>query len=172
MADVAAKNIRQVKIWLGDRNGSYPAMPYQVYEAVIEEARKHGIKVHAHATTLRDQKEALAAGVDVLVPMVQNARVDEELSTLLKAKRPYWATVIALGDRSDVCENDPFFTQSLTDKIVADIRATSCNVNPNAAAREETLKYNFMKMIDSGAPHPRRGYRHSPRKRVRFRRPS
>jgi imidazolonepropionase-like amidohydrolase len=149
--DVVAKNIKHIKIWLGDRNGTYPAMPYQVYEAVIDEARKHGITVHAHATTLRDQKEALRAGVDVLVHTVQSVKIDDELSALVAEKKPYWTTVIALGDRSDVCDNDPFFVQSLSAKIVADIRANSCNPNPNAAAREERLKYNFMKMIESGA---------------------
>jgi imidazolonepropionase-like amidohydrolase len=149
--DVAAKKIKHIKIWLGDRNGTYPAMPYQVYEAVIDEAHKHGITVHAHATTLRDQKEALRAGADVLVHMVQNVLIDEELSALVKEKKPYWATVISLGDRSEVCENDPFFTQSLSEKIVADIRANACTPNPNAAAREERLKHNFMKMIESGA---------------------
>jgi imidazolonepropionase-like amidohydrolase len=149
--DVLAKNIKQVKIWLGDRGGSYPAMPYQVYDAVIDEAHKNGIRVHAHATTLRDQKDAVRANVDVLVHMVQDVAIDDELSTLLKEKRPYWATVIALGDRSDVCDNDPFSTQSLSDKIVVDIRATSCNPSATAAAREDRLKHNFMKMIDSGA---------------------
>lgn len=149
--DVVAKNIKHIKIWLGDRNGTYPAMPYQVYEAVIDEAHKHGITVHAHATTLRDQKEALRAGVDVLVHTVQSVKIDDELSALVAEKKPYWTTVIALGDRSDVCDDDPFFVQSLSAKIVADIRANSCNPNPNAAAREERLKYNFMKMIESGA---------------------
>src|SRR5262245_48860952 len=67
--DVAAKNIKRIKIWLGDRNGTYPAMPWQVYEAIIEEAHKSGIKVHAHATTIRDQKDALRAGIDTLVHM-------------------------------------------------------------------------------------------------------
>jgi imidazolonepropionase-like amidohydrolase len=149
--EVAARNVTHVKVWLGDRGGSYPAMPHEVYDAVIDEAHKHGIRVHAHATTLRDQKDALRAGVDVLVHMVQNVKIDDELSTLLKEKKPYWATVIALGDRSDVCDGDPFFLQSLSAKIVADIRANACTPNPNAAAREELLKYNFMKMIDSGA---------------------
>jgi imidazolonepropionase-like amidohydrolase len=149
--DVAAKNIKHIKIWLGDRGGSYPAMPYQVYEAIIDEAHKNAIAIHAHATTLRDQKEALRAGIDVLVHMVQNARVDDELSALVREKKPYWSTVLALGDRSDVCDGDRFFEQSLSATIIADIRANACNANPNAAAREETLKYNFMKMIESGA---------------------
>ena len=149
--DVVAKNIPRIKIWLGDRGGSYPAMPYQVYDAIIEEAHKSNVKVHAHATTVRDQKDALRAGIDVLVHMVQNAAIDDELAALVKEKRPYWATVIALGDRSDVCDDDPFFTQSLTAKTIADIKANNCNVNPNAATREERLRANFMRMIDSGA---------------------
>jgi imidazolonepropionase-like amidohydrolase len=149
--DVAANHVTHVKIWLGDRGGSYPAMPHEVYDAIIDEAHKHGIRVHAHATTLRDQKDALRAGVDVLVHMVQNVRVDDELLALVKEKKPYWATVIALGDRSDVCDSDPFFLQSLSARIIADIRANACAQNPNAAARAELLKYNFMKMIDAGA---------------------
>lgn len=149
--DVKAKNITQIKVWLGDRGGDYPAMPWQVYEAVIDEAHKSGIKVHTHATTIRDQKDALRAGADVLVHMVQNAPIDDELSSLVREKKPYWATVLSLGDRSDVCDNDPFFTQSLSNAVVALIRAKACAVNPNAAAREERLKQNFMRMIDSGA---------------------
>ncbi len=149
--DVAAKGVKRVKIWLGDRNGTYPAMPWQVYEAIIDEAHKTGIKVHAHATTIRDQKDALRASIDVLVHMVQNAPIDDELKALVKEKRPYWATVIALGDRSDVCDNDPFFTQSLSEKIIGEIRASACTPNPNAATREARLKENFMAMIQSGA---------------------
>jgi imidazolonepropionase-like amidohydrolase len=147
--DVAAKGITHIKVWFGDRGGAYPAMPHEVYDAVIDESHKHGIKVHVHATTLRDQKDALRAGADVLVHMVNN--VDDELEGLVKEKKPYWATVIALGDRSDVCDNDPFFTQTLSQKIIADIQAKACAQSPNAATREATLKDNFMKMINSGA---------------------
>jgi imidazolonepropionase-like amidohydrolase len=151
VADVHAKGVRQVKVWFGDRGGSYPAMPPQVYEAVIDEAHKDGIYVHAHATTLRDQKDALRAGVDVLVHMVQNAPIDDELRSLIQQHTPYWATVIALGDRPDVCDDDPFFTQSLSASIIADIKANACRPNPSAAAREQRLSENFMAMIHAGA---------------------
>src|ERR1044072_1203197 len=115
-------------------------MPWQVLDAVIDEAHKNNVRVHAHATTIRDQKDALRAGADVLVHMVQNQPIDDELAGLVKEKRPYWATVISLGDRSDVWDDDPFFTQSLSAKIIADIKATACNQNQNQAAREERLK--------------------------------
>lgn len=146
-----AKNVGHVKIWLGDRNGTYPAMPHEVYDAVIDEAHKGGMKVHAHATTVRDQKDAIRAGADVLVHTVQNALVDDELAALVRERRPYWTTVFGLGDRSEVCDNVPFAVRLLSPAIVADIRATDCKPNPNAAAREERLKHNFTKMIGSGA---------------------
>ena len=113
--DLKAKGVQHVKIWLGDRNGTYPAMPHEVYDAVIDEAHKAGIKVHAHATNLRDQKDAIRAGIDVLVHTVQNAPLDDELVALLKDKRPYWTTVFGLGDRSEVCDQNPFVLQVLTD---------------------------------------------------------
>jgi len=116
--DVVAKNITHLKIWLGDRGGSYPAMPWQVYDAIIEEAHKNKVRVHAHATSIRDQKDAMRAGADVLVHMVQNAPIDDELAGLLREKKPYWTTVIGLGDRTEVCEDSGFVTDTLPPPVV------------------------------------------------------
>ncbi|MBI4486941.1 MAG: amidohydrolase family protein [Acidobacteria bacterium] len=150
--DIAAKNVKHLKIWMGDRGGSYPTMPKEVYDAVIDEAHKLGIMVHAHATTLREQKDALKAGVDVIVHTIGGAKVDDEWIALVKEKKPYWTPVMGLGDRSDVCENDPFVDQVLPPKVVADVReSNACRPNPNAATREETLKNNFMAAINNGA---------------------
>jgi imidazolonepropionase-like amidohydrolase len=152
--DAAAKNLTGIKLWLGDRGGSYPAMPHEVYDAVIEEAHKHGMQVHVHATTLRDQKDALRAGADMLIHTLTSARMDDELAALVREKRPYWSTVMGTGGSSPLCTdaNVPFIAQTLPASIVADVRA-SCKTAANAgrAAREETLRYNFNKMIESGA---------------------
>lgn len=149
--DLHKKGIKHVKIWLGDRGGTYPAMPHEVYDAVIDESHKVGIKVHAHATNVRDQKDALKAGVDLLVHTVQSAPLDDELVSLIKEKRPYYTTVFGLGDRSEVCDQNPFTMQVLSASIIADILATDCKTSPNAAKREEQLKQNFAKMMASGA---------------------
>jgi imidazolonepropionase-like amidohydrolase len=157
---MAGKNIKSVKIWVDDRRGTYPKMTPDVYNAIIDEAHKRGMKVHAHATTLADQKAVVRAGIDVLVHTVGSEKLDEEYLAILREKKPYWTTVIGLGDRTEVCDNDPFVDQTLPAKVVATIRATveprplapSCGPrSPNAAAREETLAYNFSKMIASGA---------------------
>jgi imidazolonepropionase-like amidohydrolase len=157
---MANQNIRSVKIWVDDRRGTYPKMTPEVYNAVIDEAHKHHMIVHAHATTLPDQKAVVRAGVDVLVHMVQGEKLDDEYLALLKEKKPYWATVIGLGDPTGVCEKDPFFEVALPAKVIATIRATterrplepSCGLpSPNASRREEMLAYNFPRMIESGA---------------------
>src|ERR1019366_7468376 len=139
---MAGKGIKNVKIWVDDRGGTYPKMTPEVYNAIIDEAHKRGMKVHAHATTLPDQKAVVRAGADVVVHMVQNTKLDDEYLALLREKKPYWATVITLGDPTAVCQQDPFFEQAMPAEVVAKIRATterkplsaSCGPpSPNAA---------------------------------------
>ena len=157
---MAGLGIKAVKIWVDDRRGTYPKMTPEVYTAIIDEAHKRGMIVHAHATTLADQKAVVKAGADVLVHLVQNERLDDELLALLKEKKPYWATVISLGDQTAVCQLDPFFEQALPAAVIAKIRATterrplapSCGPpSANAATREAILAYNFPRMIAAGA---------------------
>jgi imidazolonepropionase-like amidohydrolase len=147
-----AKKLRNVKIWVDDRRGTYPKMTPEVYNAIIDEAHKHGMKVHAHATTLPDQKAVVRAGADVVVHTVQSERLDDEYLQLLSEKHPYWTTVIGLGDRSEACNNDPFIDQSYPPAALAAIRGASCGPAPaNAAARDDMLSNNVQKMIASGA---------------------
>jgi len=157
---MAGKGIKAVKIWVDDRRGTYPKMTPEVYNALIDEAHKHGMLVHAHATTLPDQKAVVRAGADVLVHLVQGEKLDDEYLGLLKQKKPYWATVISLGDPTAVCEHDPFFEQAMPAAVIAKIRATterrpltpSCGPPAtNAATREANIAYNFPRMIAAGA---------------------
>jgi len=156
---MAAQHIPQVKIWVDDRRGTYPKMTPDVMTAIIDEAHQHRMLVNAHATTLMDQKAVIKAGADVLVHVVQSEKVDEELLAFVRERKPYWATVIGLGDRTEVCEHDTFFEEALPSSVVASIRATkeqkplapSCGPpSPNAPRREEILTYNFQKMIGAG----------------------
>ena len=157
---MAAQKIPAVKMWVDDRRGTYPKLTEEAYLAILDEAHKHKMIVHAHATTLADQKAVVKAGADVVVHMVQGEKLDDEYLALLKEKKPYWATVIGLGDPTGVCQPDPFFEVALPAKVIAEIRATterrplapSCGPpSPNAPRREEIMAYNFPRMIASGA---------------------
>jgi imidazolonepropionase-like amidohydrolase len=161
---IATLKIREIKFWVDNRDnsrGGMKKMPPEVYTALIAEAHRHGMIVHAHATNLQDQKGVVKAGVDVLVHTVVAEKLDDEFLAILKEKKPYWAPVMGLGDRSELCDgNNPFIEQALPDSVVADIRAgktwlpsSPCSEPPNAqfARREENLAYNFPKYIAAGA---------------------
>jgi len=162
---LVARKVKELKFWVDNRDNSRGStkkkMPPEVYTALIEEAHKHGMLVHAHATNLQDQKGVVKAGVDVLVHTLAAEKVDDEFVAILQAKRPYWAPVMGLGDRSELCDGDnPFIEQVLPDTVIADIRAGKtwlpsppCSQPATAqfAQREENLKYNFPKYIAAGA---------------------
>jgi imidazolonepropionase-like amidohydrolase len=149
---MAGKHLKNVKIWVDDRRGTYPKMTPEVYNAVIDEAHKQHMMVHAHAIALADQKAVVRAGADVLVHTVANEKLDDELLALLKEKKPYWTTVIGLGDRSEACNNDPFVDQTYPPRALAAIRESSCGPAPaTAAAREAMLANNVPKMVAAGA---------------------
>ena len=168
--DVAAKNVKHVKVWIGDRGGTYPAMPHETYDAVIDEAHKVGIKVHAHASSNRDQADVLRAGADVLVHAVGNQPLADDLIALLKEKKPYWSPVMGLLDPSELCEpGNTFVEQAHSDEMIAEFRAAprpgvdylypplagcpqSAQLKLSGLVRDpELLKRNFMTMIQSGA---------------------
>jgi imidazolonepropionase-like amidohydrolase len=158
---LAARNIHEIKFWVDNRDntrGSMKKMPPEVYTPLIEEAHKHGMIVHAHATALPDQKGVVKAGVDVLVHTVANEKIDDELVALLKEKKPYWAPVMGLGDVSELCDGEnQFIEQVLPDSVIADVKAgkTWLKSNPCSAPvntqRDETLKSNFGRMVAAGA---------------------
>jgi imidazolonepropionase-like amidohydrolase len=152
VAGMAAKGLKHVKIWVDDRRGSYPKMTPEVYNAVIDEAHKHGMLVQAHAIALADQKIVVSAGADVLVHTVQNEKLDDEFLAMLREHKPYWTTVIGLGDRSEVCENDAFIDQSYPARALALLKQTGCGApNANNANREATMANNVPLMVKNGA---------------------
>ena len=161
---IAAKKITQVKFWVDNRDnnrGAHKKMPPEVYTALIAEAHKHGMTVHAHATALDDQKGVVRAGVDVLVHTIVNQKLDQEMISLLQEKKPHWAPVLGLGEGSEICEpNNTFIEQVLPDSAIAAAKAgktwlpsrpCSTPLTPQAEQREENLKYNFPLYISSGA---------------------
>jgi imidazolonepropionase-like amidohydrolase len=147
-----AKGLKHVKIWVDDRRGTYPKMTPEVYNAVIDEAHRHNMLVQAHAIAMADQKAVVRAGADVLVHTVQNEPLDEEFLALLREKKPYWTTVIGLGDRSEACNHDPFIDETYPEKALEDIRAKDCAPPPPTAANREAILFNNVpKMIANGA---------------------
>lgn len=156
---MADQKIRHLKMWVDDRNGTYPKLTPDVYTAIVREAHARKITVHVHAIQQADQKAVVAAGADVLVHMVQREPIDDTYQALLRQHRPYWATVISLGDPVEVCHPDPFFEDAMPPAVLSKIRATTERISlqahcappsPNAPNREKMLAHNFPLMIAAG----------------------
>jgi imidazolonepropionase-like amidohydrolase len=73
-----------VKLRVDDFMGARPKMSPAVYQAVIDEAHKHGFRTAAHIVMLDDAKGVLRAGVDYIAHSVRDREVDAELIHLMK----------------------------------------------------------------------------------------
>ena len=150
---MAAKHIGSVKIWVDDRRGTYPKLSPETVKAIIDEAHAHQMKVNAHATTLPDQKEVVRRRRRRAAPGAGREagrrvpRAAEREEALLGDRH-------RAGDRTEVCEHDPFFDEALPAKLVAEIRRHHRTEAAGAllrsgvaqhARREEIVAYNFLR---------------------------
>jgi imidazolonepropionase-like amidohydrolase len=85
-----AKNVEMVKIWVDDRQKTVPKLSVPVYEAIIDEAHKNGMRVVAHIFNLEDGKQLLKSGVDGFAHGVRDRDVDEEYLMILKQHPKTW----------------------------------------------------------------------------------
>jgi imidazolonepropionase-like amidohydrolase len=84
------KKVEMIKIWVDDRLGTVPKLKVPVYEAIINEAHKNGMRVVAHIFDLSDAKQLLKSGVDGFAHGVRNTDVDDEYMTILKQHPKVW----------------------------------------------------------------------------------
>jgi imidazolonepropionase-like amidohydrolase len=85
-----AKKVEMVKIWVDDRMKTVPKLKVNVYEAIINEAHRNGMRVVAHIFALEDGKQLLKSGVDGFAHGVRDKDVDAEYITILKQHPKTW----------------------------------------------------------------------------------
>jgi imidazolonepropionase-like amidohydrolase len=83
---LATQRVDIVKIWVDDRNGQYEKLSPALYEAVIDEAHRHGLRVTAHIFALEDAKALLRAGIDAFAHGIRDRDIDDELVALWKGR--------------------------------------------------------------------------------------
>ena len=85
-----AKKVEMVKIWVDDRQKTVPKLAVNVYEAIVDEAHKNGMRVVAHIFNLEDGKQLLKSGVDGFAHGVRDRDVDDEYVSLVKQHPKTW----------------------------------------------------------------------------------
>ena len=90
VGELKARNVEMIKIWVDDRLKTVPKLQPNVYQAIINEAHRSGMRVVAHIFALEDGKALLKSGVDGFAHGVRDRDVDEEYLTILKQHPKTW----------------------------------------------------------------------------------
>jgi imidazolonepropionase-like amidohydrolase len=144
----AAKKVDIIKIWVDDRLGTVKKLSPELYQAVIDEAHKHGLRVIAHIYTLEDAKATLRAGLDAFAHGVRDKDLDDEFMALVKQHRD-----LVLGpnmpDRG-VVDNIDWLRKSLPAAEFDTLQKGNTN-RPDAQAFWGIQARNLAKMNAAGA---------------------
>jgi imidazolonepropionase-like amidohydrolase len=89
--ELHTRNVEMIKIWVDDRLKTVPKLQVNVYEAIIDEAHKNGMRVVAHIFNLEDAKQLLKSGIDGFAHGVRDRDVDEEYLRILRQHPRVWA---------------------------------------------------------------------------------
>ncbi|GAO41874.1 amidohydrolase family protein [Flavihumibacter petaseus] len=122
-------NIGIVKIWVDDFGTGAPKMAPEIYQAIIQRAHQHQMKVVAHVFYLGDARRLVAAGVDVLGHSIRDSIIDQTLLQDMKAKGVRYIPTLTLDvyatayGETPSWINDPFFVRSLEPGVADMIRS-------------------------------------------------
>jgi imidazolonepropionase-like amidohydrolase len=104
-----------IKVRVDDFLGARPKMSPEIYQAVIDEAHKDGIRTAAHVVLLEDAKGVLGAGVDYIAHSIRDHEVDDEFIGLMKKNHAFYCPTltreVAVFTYSETPSffSDPFF---------------------------------------------------------------
>ena len=86
VGDVAAMKADIIKIRVDDNLGTATKMPPEVYQAVIDEGHKKGMRTAVHLFYLEDAKGVLDAGADFIAHSIRDKDVDDAVIAMLKRR--------------------------------------------------------------------------------------
>jgi imidazolonepropionase-like amidohydrolase len=122
--DVAAKGIRFVKIWVDDRGGTQEKLPPDVYRAIIEEARTHGLSVVVHQQGVEDMAPLLDAGVAGFLHGRLGPGLDAALARRIREAGAFLVPNLGLGERNNErVADDPWLAEATPADVVARLGA-------------------------------------------------
>ena len=152
-----------VKIWVDDFYGSAAKMKPEIYEAVIKEAHKKGLRAAAHVYYLEDAKRLVDAGIDALAHSIRDKDVDDELMSAMKQKGVYYMPTLTLDEYNIIYAddpawvNDPFFKASLEpgvwERLTSEPFRKQLQNDTTFSKKQaafETAKRNLKKLTDAG----------------------
>jgi imidazolonepropionase-like amidohydrolase len=148
-------------------NGLPDDMTPDIYGALVDEAKKRGLRTAVHVFYLKDSKQAITKGTDILAHSVRDQDVDAELIALMKQRNVAYIPTLTRDLSVFVYENepeffrDPFFQRGLYayQTEVALLKAPAHQAmmrnSPQVQSEKQALrqaKRNLKLLFDAGIP--------------------
>ncbi len=160
----AAMGVDFIKIRVDDNLGTSTKMTPAVYQAVIDRAHEHGLRVASHLYYLDDAKSLLNAGTNFVAHSVRDQAVDEALIDLLVEKDVCYSPTLTREVSTFVYEDepsffaDPFFLAEADPAVLEQLRDPERQegVRNSRSAQAykgalEVAMHNLRPLVDGGA---------------------
>ncbi|MCY1043038.1 amidohydrolase family protein [Corallococcus sp. bb12-1] len=135
---LAKNRVDLVKVWVDSFLGKVPKMKPDIYQAVIDESHKQGLRVAAHIHDLEDARAMVAAGVDIIAHGVRDQPVDAAFIQAMKKRGVWYVPTLELDEATVVYADlprlvdDPVLAPALSPELRAQFQ--------DAAWRKKTLE--------------------------------
>lgn len=160
---VAAMKPDFIKIRVDDNLGRTAKMPPEIYRAVIDQARKHGLPVAAHVFYLEDARGLLESGVGLIAHSIRDKEVDDATFALLKSRDVCVSPTLTrevsafvYGSRPAFFD-DPFFLREADPRVLEELQEPTRMeaMRASEAAKRykvalEVASRNLKKLADAG----------------------
>lgn len=165
VAELAARRVDMIKIWVDDRNGRAPKLSPTLYRAIIDEAHRRQLRVIAHVFYHVDAVDLVDAGIDAFAHLVRDRVMDEALVAAIVKKN-----VVVMGNLTTplkptfaetppwLTDQDPMMTllsATVTAPVVERMRAYYAKREPKAVdgARQRygILRQSLARLNAAGA---------------------
>jgi len=93
VAELAARQVDMIKIWVDDRNGRAPKLSPPLYRAIIDEAHRRQLRVIAHVFYHADAVDLVDAGIDAFAHLVRDTVMSDALIAAIVRKN-----VVVMGN--------------------------------------------------------------------------
>jgi imidazolonepropionase-like amidohydrolase len=166
VAEVAAKAIPFIKIWVDDRGGTQDKLRPQLYRTIIAEAREHDIDVVVHQQAVADMGELLSAGVAGFLHGRLGPELDAVMAVRIEEADAFLVPNLGLGElRAERVADDPWLREATPREVVErlgdafDARQAAApppgpSIGPPGeviSERERGLRRSFRHLLDAGA---------------------
>lgn len=165
VAELAARRVAMVKIWVDDRNGRAPKLSPPLYRAIIDEAHRRQLRVIAHVFYHADAVDLVDAGIDAFAHMVRDTVMSDALVAAIVTKN-----VVVMGNLTTplkptfaapppwLTAGDPMMallTPTVTAPVIERMRGYYAQREPKAVAaarqRYGILRQSLAKLAAAGA---------------------